>query len=126
MVDIAAKSVKSGLLLNLRADIPAVLTVQPSDRGGQSIVGQGTGMAYLSAVDTSETEIDRLSVKVVEVAQLAFNTASMGFGTFALRPVGDIDGTFDLKRRRDRLHPAVPAGRWGGQPLLGATALPLS
>lgn len=119
VVDIAAKSAKSGLLLNLRADIPAVLTVQPSDRGGLSIVGQGTGMAYLSAVDTSETEIDRLSVKVVEVAQLAFNTASMGFGTFALRPVGDIDGTFDLKDGVTAFTLLFLQVDGGGQPLLG-------
>ncbi len=119
VVDVAAKGVKSGLPLSLRADIPAILTVQPSDRGGLAIVGQGTGTAYLSAIDTSETEVDRLAVKVVEVAQLAFNTASMGFGTFALRPVGDIDGTFDLKEGVTNFTLLFLQVDGGGQPLLG-------
>lgn len=119
VVDVAAKGVKSGLPLNLRTDIPGILTVQPSDRGGLAIVGQGAGMAYLSAIDSSETEVDRLVVKVVEVAQLAFNTASSGFGTFALRPVGDIDGTFDLKEGVTNFTLLFLQVDGGGQPLLG-------
>lgn len=119
VVDVAAKSAKTGLALGLSSDIPAILTVQPSDRGGSSIVGQGTGTAYLSAVDGNAMEIDRLSVKVVEVAQLVYNTASMGFGTFRLQPVGDVDGTFDLNDGVSKFTLLFLQVDAGGQPLLG-------
>jgi hypothetical protein len=119
VVDVAAKSSKSGLALALRSDIPAILTVQPSDRGGSAIVGQGSGTAYLSAVDSNATEVDRLAVKVVEIAQLVYNTASTGFGTFRLQPVGDVDGTFDLNDGVSKFTLLFLQVDAGGQPLLG-------
>lgn len=119
VVDVAAKSTKTGLALGLRSDIPAILTVQDSDRGGLAIVGQGTGTAVLSAVDANMAEVDRLNVKVVEVAQLVYNTASTGFGTFRLQPVGDVDGTFDINDGVTKFTLLFLQVDAGGQPLLG-------
>lgn len=119
VVDVAAKSQKSGLALGLRSDIPSILTVQQSDRGGSAIVGQGTGTAYLSAVDGNAQEVDRLAVQVVEIAQLVYNTASTGFGTFRLQPVGDVDGTFDINDGVSSFTLLFLQVDAGGMPLLG-------
>lgn len=119
VVDVAAKSAKSGLGLQLRTDIAAILTVMPSDRGGSAIVGQGPGMAYLSAIDGNAMEVDRLAVKVVEIERIVYNTVSMGFGTFRLQPSGDIDGTFDLNDGVTNFTLLFLQVDGGGQSLLG-------
>lgn len=118
-VDVKATRNSTGATLSLRTDLPAVLDVQPSDNGGSAIVGMGTGSAYLSATDVNLADIDRLSIKVAEIAQLAYNTVSTSFGTFRLQPVGDVDGTFDLNDGVTNFTLLFLQVDGGGQTLLG-------
>ncbi len=81
--------------LLVRSDQPDVLEVQDAGNGLYRLLAHLDGQVVLTAYDSSG-DVDHLKITTADISQIAYNTISMGFGTFLLQPNGDIDGYFTL------------------------------
>lgn len=98
LVDVRAVLMGSSAPLSVQTDVPSVLEVKQLQgaMGPQTLIGNGVGTATLLAVDTSGATVDRLEVKVKEIASLSYVTVNTSTGTFRFQPSGDVNGTFEL------------------------------
>ena len=95
-IDLIATAKSDNSLLSVRTDLPAVLKIEEPTARSYILTGMHVGEAKLIAYNDSG-DVDRISVFVEEVQQLAYNEISSAAGTFKLQPSGDIDGTLVLR-----------------------------
>ena len=94
--DLVATAKTDNSLLAVRTDLPAVLKLEETTAKSYVVTGMHVGQAKLFAYNESG-DIDRITVSVEEVAQLAYNEISSAAGTFKLQPSGDLDATLVLR-----------------------------
>ncbi|HMU40121.1 MAG TPA: hypothetical protein PKE31_14025 [Pseudomonadota bacterium] len=95
-MDVTATRKSDESLLMLRTDLPAVLKIEETTVRSYVLTGLHVGEAKLIAHNEAG-EVDRVSVFVEEVQEIAYNEISSAAGTFKLQPSGDLDGTLVLR-----------------------------
>ncbi len=94
--NLVATSKTDNSLLAVRTDLPAVLKLEEVSAKSYVATGLRVGQAKLFAYNDSG-DVDRITVSVEEVQQIAYNEISSAAGTFKLQPTGDLDATMVLR-----------------------------
>jgi hypothetical protein len=94
-VDMRAVRSSDSSPLQLRSDLPAVVTVTALGGAVYTLAGMRPGMVTITAFDGSG-DVDHITMQVDDANQIAFLMISGEGGNFTSTPGGAFDGTFAL------------------------------